>query len=632
MNQTPVKRKLAAILAADVAGYSRMMGADEEGTLRTLAAHRTVIDGIIELHDGRVVSTAGDSVLAEFASPVEAVRCAVEVQDGLKTRNAALPEDKRMLFRIGVNLGDVMVRDDDLLGDGVNIAARLEGIAEPGGICISSSVYDQIAGKLDMGFVDIGEQSLKNIARPIRAFRVTSSVAAAAAKVRRTTASRRPLFAAAGVVLVAAAGAATWYAMWPTPSEAPRTNDTVAAAPAREPDHEAAFWESVRSSNEPAEIQAYLSQYPNGAFSALARARLDGITAAEAKRAEADRQAAEAKANAEANLAAAKARAEAEAAAARAKAVADAGAAKAVADAAARAVMAKAEADRDAAARLKREAEVAAARVAEAERNAKARAESEATAQRQAALVVAPPPTGLARFDGVWRGEFSCAAYRDLAASRTAQVAQIQNGEMTMQFGAAGQRGSWQFSGRIKDKDSFVLDGSGIPFTSTTGSVAGASMVGRFEGGTFTGDALLGGGRPCTFTAARAETAARPQMAAPPPAAPNATPFDGRWGGEFECDATPALAAVHVTRNATIKNGEMVVESGNPQSGAYFYARGQIATDGNVELDGWGFNPQTARPRFTVQLNGRFDGNLFTGAGHVNGTRPCRIKLTRTGN
>src|SRR5262245_52340980 len=145
MSVSPLKRKLAAILAADAVGYSRLMSTNEEKTLKVLATHRAVIDGIIEFHEGRIVNTAGDSVLAEFASPVEAVRCAVEIQDALKTRNESLPEDQRMLFRVGVNLGDVMIKGEDLLGDGVNVAARLESIAEPGGICVSSSVYDQIA-------------------------------------------------------------------------------------------------------------------------------------------------------------------------------------------------------------------------------------------------------------------------------------------------------------------------------------------------------------------------------------------------------------------------------------------------------------------------------------------------------
>ena len=126
------------------------MEADEEGTLRLLAAHRAVVDSIIALHDARVVNTAGDSVLAEFTSPVEAVRAAGEIQDALKTRNESLPETRRMLFRIGVHLGDVMIKGDDLLGDGVNVAARLQAMAEPGGICISATIFDQIEGKLSL--------------------------------------------------------------------------------------------------------------------------------------------------------------------------------------------------------------------------------------------------------------------------------------------------------------------------------------------------------------------------------------------------------------------------------------------------------------------------------------------------
>jgi class 3 adenylate cyclase len=177
VDQSSIKRRLTCILAADAVGYSKQMGQDEEGTIRVLSAHRAVIDGIITFHQGRIVSTAGDSVLAEFSSAVEAVRCAVEIQDALKTRNDSLEEHRQMHFRVGVNLGDVVVKNEDLLGDGVNVAARLESMAEPGGICISSSVYDQITGKLDLGFQDIGEQNLKNISRPIRVYRVSGTAA-----------------------------------------------------------------------------------------------------------------------------------------------------------------------------------------------------------------------------------------------------------------------------------------------------------------------------------------------------------------------------------------------------------------------------------------------------------------------
>ena len=171
-----VGRRLAAIVAADVAGYSRLMGLDEVGTARTLREHRAVTDALVAKHGGRIVKTTGDGVLLEFPSVVDAVECAVAVQVAMAQRNEGLPADRRMLFRIGINLGDILIEGDDILGDGVNIAARLEGIAEPGGICISSSAYDQVRGKVAVEFIDLGEQSLKNISLPVRAYAVASNV------------------------------------------------------------------------------------------------------------------------------------------------------------------------------------------------------------------------------------------------------------------------------------------------------------------------------------------------------------------------------------------------------------------------------------------------------------------------
>src|SRR5262245_27164342 len=168
------KRRLAAILAADVAGYSRLMGLDEVGTARTLGEHRKVTDALVAKHDGRIVKTTGDGVLLEFPSVVDAVECAVAVQAVMAERNDAVPADRRMLFRIGINLGDILIEGDDILGDGDNIAARLEGIAEPGGICISASAYDQVRGKVAMEFVDLGEQRLKNIERPVHVYAIKS--------------------------------------------------------------------------------------------------------------------------------------------------------------------------------------------------------------------------------------------------------------------------------------------------------------------------------------------------------------------------------------------------------------------------------------------------------------------------
>mgnify|MGYP000029405889 CR=1 FL=1 len=167
-----VRRKLAAILAADIAGFSRLMELNEEDTARRLAEHRTVMDAIILRYGGRIANTAGDSVLAEFGSSVEAVRCAIDIQEALSTKNHGLPADRWLQFRIGVNVGDVIQKGPDLLGDGINIAARLEALAEPGGICISGEVRDQIDGKLNLSCVSMGKQQLKNIRRPVSAYKV----------------------------------------------------------------------------------------------------------------------------------------------------------------------------------------------------------------------------------------------------------------------------------------------------------------------------------------------------------------------------------------------------------------------------------------------------------------------------
>src|ERR1700726_2233752 len=170
----PSVRRLTAILAADVAGYSRLMGADEEGTHERLRAHLgQLVDPKIKEHRGRKVKNTGDGLLAEFPSVVDAVRCAVEVQRGMIDREPEMPEERRIRFRIGVNLGDVIAEEDDIFGDGVNIAARLEALAAPGGICISRVVRDQVRDRLDYTFEDMGEQQVKNIARPVRVFRVS---------------------------------------------------------------------------------------------------------------------------------------------------------------------------------------------------------------------------------------------------------------------------------------------------------------------------------------------------------------------------------------------------------------------------------------------------------------------------
>jgi adenylate cyclase len=206
------KRRLAAVLSADVKGFSRLMEADEEGTLRTLKGHRASIDALVSRHDGRIVGTAGDSILAEFASPVEAARCAVEIQEVLAKQNADLSPGRRLEFRIGINLGDVVVEGADLFGDGVNVAARLQALADPGGVFVSGGIYDQIKTKLPFGYDFLGAQRVKNIAEPVRIYRLHREPGAA---LRSQAARRRRrwslITAVAAVILAVAVG--IWQAM-----------------------------------------------------------------------------------------------------------------------------------------------------------------------------------------------------------------------------------------------------------------------------------------------------------------------------------------------------------------------------------------------------------------------------------
>ena len=216
MDLRPVERKLAAILAADVAGYSRLMSADEEGSLAQLKAHRrALIDPKIREHHGKIIKTTGDGMLVEFPSVVDAVRCAVEVQRGMGDRNAGVPADKRIEFRVGINLGDILHDEKDIFGDGVNIAARLEGLAEPGGICVSRAVRDPVRERLGFMFEDMGEQALKNIASPIHAYRVRFAGAepgerGALRSSRRNTIAAAALGALVATCAVAAIGLFFW--------------------------------------------------------------------------------------------------------------------------------------------------------------------------------------------------------------------------------------------------------------------------------------------------------------------------------------------------------------------------------------------------------------------------------------
>ena len=233
-----VKRKLTAILSADVKGYSRLMGEDEESTARTLNTYKEVMTGLIQVHHGRVVDASGDNVLAEFASVVDAVRCAVEIQKELKTRNAELPENRWMEFRIGINLGDVIEDGEQILGDGVNIAARLESLSEAGGICISGTAYDHVENKLSLGYEYLGEQAVKNIAKPVRVYRVLMEPEALGKVIgeKKPRQWQRATISLVVAVIVVAAAVMTWkFYFSPAPQKEIVSKEKVAVPQLEKP-------------------------------------------------------------------------------------------------------------------------------------------------------------------------------------------------------------------------------------------------------------------------------------------------------------------------------------------------------------------------------------------------------------
>jgi adenylate cyclase len=303
MEAPTLDRRLVAILAADVEGYSRLMALDEEAALATLSAHRAIADELIVAFRGRIANTAGDSLLAEFASVVDAVRCAMEIQRKIAAANDELLEARQMQFRIGINVGDVMVKNGDIFGDGVNVAARLQTLADAGGICISRGVRDSIRHLSGFSFEDLGEQVVKNIARPVRAFRVTidrETLAEASEEIAPPQSSGIP------TEPPAAESTAFELAMWETVSSSgdvegflhylerfpegefveiardritalSHTAQVVAPAVDADTAIELSFWESVRSSDNPDMYEAYIEKYPNGEFVPLAKVRLEEL-------------------------------------------------------------------------------------------------------------------------------------------------------------------------------------------------------------------------------------------------------------------------------------------------------------------------------------------------------------------
>ena len=437
-----VNRRLAAILAADATNYSGLVARDEETALRALAVYHASIADTIQTYGGRIFATAGDSVLAEFPSPVQAVRAAIEMQRMLKQPHAQ-SASQPMLFRIGVTVGDVVVDGDNILGNSVNVAVRLENLAPPGGICVAANVRDHVLGKVDCRFQDLGTQFLKNIPRPVRAFQVIthgSGRESLVARVRRFL----PLVAAGSAAAALLAATATWYALSNSFAEVPQEQNAAQTDALNGKREELLYWESMKQTTEPAELRNYLAKYPKGAFADLARTRLEGILIGQSRVAE--EQAAEAK------------RAEAEHAQQEAK--------RQKHDA--EAAIARAASEQSVVARLRAEADQAAARAA-ATANAAEEAQRKLARTQGTYASLSGERVTLVRtaspLDGRWAGELSCYASSDQPMSSTRLPARIQFREIRIEEGQVGLPGYLRAYGNISDEGAFQLQGVSLPRT-----------------------------------------------------------------------------------------------------------------------------------------------------------------------
>lgn len=473
---TPVTRRLVAILALDAANFSRLVAQDEELTLRRLSECRQIIDSAIAKHGGRIVTTAGDSVLAEFASSVQAVRAAIDIQQALRTRNVEASLVAPMQFRVAVNVGDVVVDGDNILGDGVNVAVRLENMTPPEGICISAAVRDYVAGKLDVRFVDLGTQYLRNIPRPIRAFQVIPELAGSesfAKKARR--AGAKVAWGAAAAIALLGSGA------WLSATRAPVGDQTASTMPtAVASADERAYWDSVKRAADPNELRAYLASFPNGVFAELAKARLEGLLESNRRHAHERELAAKTAAAAQAQSDAARLRSEAESA------------------------MARAASEQAAALRLRTDAEVATARAStqRAATEGKSR-----TARAPEAPAQPPTPFAFVRtispLDGRWTSEWACEASADQPAATIRLPAEVQYREVRIEAGQVGLPGHFRAYGSITEDGAFQLQGISVARSQRIVSNEDAMQVsGRIESDRAEGTGHIGK-RRCTVVMTR---------------------------------------------------------------------------------------------------------------------------------
>jgi len=581
----PLTRKLATILCADIAGYSQKMGADEERTVQVFRGHREVFESLVNLHQGRIFNTAGDALLVEFNSAVEAVRCATEIQSALSTRNAHLPPKERLQFRIGINVGDVIVQDQDLLGDGVNVAARIQAATEPGGICISGSVFDQIQNKLSLNFKPLGEQTYKNIAKPVRTYTIAESGAITKQKKRL---SWKVPAAVAAAILIAGAGYWGYRQITAKRTEQTKIESQLAAQLAEQKKAS----EQAQRAAEDAKRDAQLQVQRQAADDALRRAQ------EERNRLEQDRKRLEAemRASAQAQRAAEDAKREAQLQAQR----------QAAEDA-----LRRAQEERD---RLEQDR-----KRLEAERQAAESVKKQAAEQaRHTAPAVTTALKSAPDYDGVYKGHL-CNTLRD----KTTNCWPV---DLTVRSGIA--EGAWLSLTKktATAKGSIAADGSAELKLSTwtpKGDPTITTLTGRFDGSEMNASGRWYDGTPVSGHWKRAPTAAAASAAAVAPK--GVAQYDGIYKGQF-CSLDQNKAqfcwAVPLTVRGGVAEGSYLRPTKQTAT-----VKGTVAADGTVELklSSWTLKGD---PVSTV-LTGRASGDAIAASGQWREGPPISGNWTR---
>lgn len=590
----PLERRLATILCADVAGYSTMMAANEERTVRVFRGHREIFESLVNLHRGRIFNTAGDALLAEFNSAVEAVRCATEIQAALRTRNEHLAPEEKMQFRMGINLGDVIIQDGDLLGDGVNVAARIQTATAPGGICISGSVYDQIQNKLSLDFRLLGERAYKNIAKPVRTYTINEGAAA-------TTPARRTgwrVLAAITTAVLAIAAAGYWgYQQYDAHrTEQLRVDARLAAQMAAQKQATEQAQHAAEEAKREVQLQAQKLATEEGKHRTQEeRTRIEQ----ERKLLETERRAAEAAKRQAAEEAQRRTQEErTQLALERRQFEVDRQAAEAAKRQAAEEGQRRAQEERT---RVEQERQRL-----EAEKQAAEAAKKQAEASQRAAAATAKEATKLAAsYDGLYHGQF-CNRYPDRAPFCWPIALSVRHGIAEGDWISGITKKTARVRGTVADDGSVRL---AMSAWAPKGTPVEANLLGRIADGVITASGQWGNGDRVTGDLKRTQVVAAEPAAkdAPSLTASHDGTYSGRFCNEFPNKAPFCWPVALVVRNG-IAEGSWISSTKKMAR-----ARGTVAADGLVRLNLAGWTPSGAPAE--ANLIGRVVDGAITAAG-----------------